>query len=234
MNSEARNDARPALRIIPREQHTISRKNISKAALRVLYRLNEAGYDAFLVGGAVRDLLLGGRPKDFDVATSATPDEVKKLFRNCRLIGRRFRLAHVFFGHEIIEVATFRASSAPSPGEETEEDPDILPEVGASEDNLQAEAESDQERERDAEDPVDRVLDDQGRILRDNSYGSIDEDVWRRDFTCNGLYYSVEDFSLWDYVGGMEDIRARRALKPNWVSRSTRPQKRRSASCATC
>ena len=96
--------------IVPREQHVISRKNISKAALRVLYRLHDAGYDAFLVGGAVRDLLLGGHPKDFDVATNATPDEVKKLFRNCRLIGRRFRLAHVVFGPEIIEVATFRGT----------------------------------------------------------------------------------------------------------------------------
>ena len=197
-------------RIIPRAEHPISRKNISPNALRVLYRLREGGYQAFLVGGCLRDLLLGFEPKDFDVSTSARPEEVRRLFRNCRLIGRRFRLAHVFFGHEIIEVATFRASSAPSPGEETEEDPDILPEVGASEDNLQAEAESDQERERDAEDPVDRVLDDQGRILRDNSYGSIDEDVWRRDFTCNALYYNIEDFSLWDYTHGAEDVQARR------------------------
>ena len=90
------------LRVIPREQHTISRKNISSGALRVLYRLNEAGFSAFLVGGAVRDLLLGGRPKDFDVATNATPEDVKRLFRNCRLIGRRFRLAHVVFGNEIV------------------------------------------------------------------------------------------------------------------------------------
>ena len=170
MNSEARNDARPALRIIPREQHTISRKNISKAALRVLYRLNEAGYDAFLVGGAVRDLLLGGHPKDFDVATSATPDEVKKLFRNCRLIGRRFRLAHVVFGREIIEVATFRANSDDGSG--------------------------------------DREVDN-GRLVRDNVYGSIEDDAVRRDFTCNALYYAIEDFSVRDYVGGFEDVQAR-------------------------
>ena len=108
MNLDSRTNAPSALKIIPRDQHIISRKNISKAALRVLYRLNEAGYTAYLVGGAVRDLLLGLQPKDFDVATSATPDEVKHLFRNCRLIGRRFRLAHVVFGPEIIEVATFR------------------------------------------------------------------------------------------------------------------------------
>ena len=199
-------------RIIPRAEHSISRKNISPNALRVLYRLREGGYQAFLVGGCLRDLLLGVEPKDFDVATSARPEEVKRLFRNCRLIGRRFRLAHVFFGHEIIEVATFRASSAPSQGEETEDDPDILPEVGASEDNPEAEAAEDQQREREAqaEDATDRVLDEGGRILRDNSYGSINEDVWRRDFTCNALYYNIEDFSLWDYVGAAEDIRARR------------------------
>ncbi|MEO6079170.1 MAG: polynucleotide adenylyltransferase PcnB [Steroidobacteraceae bacterium] len=197
-------------RIIARADHSISRKNISSNALRVLYRLREGGYQSFLVGGCLRDLMLGVEPKDFDVATSASPEEVRRLFRNCRLIGRRFRLAHVFFGHEIIEVATFRAASAPSQGEETEDDPDILPEVGASEDNPEAEAELDRQRERDAEESIDRVLDDKGRILRDNSYGSIEEDVWRRDFTCNGLYYNVEDFSLWDYVGAMEDIKARR------------------------
>jgi poly(A) polymerase len=193
-----------------RGDHTISRRNISPNALRVLYRLREGGYQAFLVGGCLRDLLLGVEPKDFDVATSATPEEVRRLFRNCRLIGRRFRLAHVFYGQEIIEVATFRAASAPSPGQETEDDPDILPEVGASEDDAAAEAEFAEARERDADEPVDRVLDDQGRILRDNSYGTVNEDVWRRDFTCNGLYYNIQDFSLWDYVGAMEDIQARR------------------------
>jgi poly(A) polymerase len=212
LNSEHDERAAPAgaPRIIPRAEHVISRRNISPNALRVLYRLHEGGYQAFLVGGCLRDLLLGVEPKDFDVATSARPEEVKRLFRNCRLIGRRFRLAHVFYGQEIIEVATFRAASAPSQGEETEDDPDILPEVGASEDNPVDEEESRFERDRDADQPVDRVLDDQGRILRDNSYGNISEDVWRRDFTCNGLYYNIQDFSLWDYVGGMEDIAARR------------------------
>jgi poly(A) polymerase len=212
LNPDSDAGAPPAAspRIIPRAEHSISRKNISPNALRVLYRLREGGYQAFLVGGCIRDLMLGVEPKDFDVATSASPEEVRRCFRNCRLIGRRFRLAHVFFGHEIIEVATFRAASAPSQGEETEDDPDILPEVGASEDNPESEEELDRQRERDAEDATDRVLDDQGRILRDNSYGSIEEDVWRRDFTCNGLYYNIEDFSLWDYVGGMEDVVARR------------------------
>ena len=217
MNSESDSQSAASTpRIIPRAEHSISRRNISPNALRVLYRLREGGYQAFLVGGCLRDLLLGFEPKDFDVATSARPEEVKRLFRNCRLIGRRFRLAHVFYGHEIIEVATFRAASAPSQGEETEDDPDILPEVGASEDNPEAEAEFDQEREREAEaadrddGPVDRVLNEGGRILRDNSYGTIEEDVWRRDFTCNALYYNIEDFSLWDFVGAMDDIQARR------------------------
>ncbi len=215
MNPDSDTGSTPATapRIIPRAEHSISRRQISANALRVLYRLHEGGYQAFLVGGCLRDLMLGVVPKDFDVATSARPEEVKRLFRNCRLIGRRFRLAHVFFGHDIIEVATFRAASAPLPGTEEADDPDILLEVGASEDNPQAEAESDEERERDAEgefDEGDRVLDDQGRILRDNTYGSIEEDVWRRDFACNALYYNIEDFSLWDYVGAVEDIEARR------------------------
>src|ERR1700677_1808407 len=99
--------------VIPRPEHSISRASISPNALKVLYRLKEAGYQAFLVGGAVRDLLLGLKPKDFDVATDALPEDVRRLFRNCRLIGRRFRLAHVHFGSEIIEVATFRAAAAP-------------------------------------------------------------------------------------------------------------------------
>ena len=115
-------------RIIPRSEHTISRSHISPNALRVLYKLRDAGFMAFLVGGCVRDLLIGLEPKDFDVATDALPEQVKKLFRNCRLVGRRFRLAHVFFGREIIEVATFRAASAPSQGEEPL--PDADPEDG--------------------------------------------------------------------------------------------------------
>jgi poly(A) polymerase len=211
-DSDAGTPPAGAPRIIPRAEHPISRRNISPNALRVLYRLREGGHQAFLVGGCLRDLMLGVEPKDFDVATSARPEEVKRLFRNCRLIGRRFRLAHVFFGHEIIEVATFRAASAALPGAEEEVDPDILLEVGASEDDAETEAEQDEEREREADDDDDgdRVTDDGGRILRDNTYGSIDEDVWRRDFACNGLYYNIDDFSLWDYVGGMEDIAARR------------------------
>ncbi len=158
--------------VIPREAHTISRRDISPNALRVLYRLRDAGFSAYLVGGAVRDLLVGQHPKDFDVATDATPEQVKQQFRNCRLIGRRFRLAHVVFGREIIEVATFRANSDDGSG--------------------------------------DRELHEDGRLLRDNVYGSIEDDALRRDFTANALYYAIEDFSVRDYCGGFEDVQARR------------------------
>jgi len=182
---------------------------------------------AFLVGGCVRDLLIGIEPKDFDVATDALPEEVKRLFRNCRLVGRRFRLAHVFFGREIIEVATFRAASAPSQGDEPlpEADPEDGEEaeldagLEAGEAELEADAPPaipapDIRGDRTEEDPDldatdQRRFDASGRILRDNIYGTIDEDVWRRDFTANALYYNVADFSLWDYVNGAQDIAAR-------------------------
>ncbi len=155
-------------RIVPRPEHIITRANIAETALKVLYRLKAAGFESYLVGGGVRDLLLGREPKDFDIATDATPEEVKALFRNCRLIGRRFRLAHVHFGREIIEVATFRGSH--DGGE------------GASEGD--------------------------GMILRDNVYGTLEEDAWRRDFTINSLYYDIRDFSVVDYTGGLEDLEA--------------------------
>ncbi len=176
--------------VIPRAEHSISRAAISPNALKVLYRLKEAGYEAFLVGGAVRDLLLGITPKDFDVATNALPEEVRRLFRNCRLIGRRFRLAHVHFGSEIIEVATFRAAAAPE--REDAEDSDLDAETAP------------------ADESEHRAFDTTGRILRDNIYGTIEEDVWRRDFAANGLYYNIEDFSIWDFVDGVADVRARR------------------------
>ena len=157
--------------VIDRSRHPISRANISPNALKVLYRLKDAGYQGHLVGGGVRDLLLGREPKDFDVGTDAHPDDVRQLFRNCRLIGRRFRLAHVMFGREIIEVATFRA----------------LQEA--------------------VEDTGERHIDDEGRIVRDNVYGTIGEDAYRRDFTVNALYYNISDFSVIDYVGGMDDLK---------------------------
>jgi poly(A) polymerase len=208
--------ASPSLaRVIPRDQHPISRQHISPDALRVLYRLKDAGFQAFLVGGCVRDLLLRLTPKDFDVATDALPEQVKQLFRNCRLVGRRFRLAHVFFGRETIEVATFRASAAPPPGEDPAPDLDA---DGDEEFELTAESAESSDSAAPARDPRfdpetddgERVTDAEGRILRDNIYGSIDEDVWRRDFTANSLYYNIADFSVWDYVGGVEDVMARR------------------------
>lgn len=165
------NPGSEAPQIIPRAAHNVSRNEFSKSALKVLYRLHQAGYQAFLVGGCVRDAMLELHPKDFDVATNATPDEVRALFGNCRLIGRRFRLAHVRFGREIIEVATFRAAA----------------------NHVDDDAEHDHE----------------GRIIRDNVYGTIDEDVWRRDFTCNALYYNIADFSIWDYAGGVKDVERR-------------------------
>ncbi|MGD2117036.1 MAG: polynucleotide adenylyltransferase PcnB [Chromatiales bacterium] len=156
--------------VIARSDHIISRSNISENALKVLRRLQKAGYQAHLVGGGVRDLLLGREPKDFDVATDASPEEVRDTFRNCRLIGRRFRLAHVHFGRDIIEVATFRGSHN-------------------GEDSIAAQS-------------------DQGMILRDNVFGTIEEDALRRDFTVNALYYNLKDFSVIDYVGGVEDLQA--------------------------
>jgi poly(A) polymerase len=201
-------------RIIPRSAHAISRSHISPNALRVLYRLREGGYMGFLVGGCVRDLLIGIEPKDFDVATDALPEEVKRLFRNCRLVGRRFRLAHVFFGRDTIEVATFRAASAPSQGDEPLPVADLedgeAPELDDPELDAPPEPVPQRAAASRADEPGGAVtFDSSGRILRDNVYGTIDEDVWRRDFTANSLYYNIADFSVWDYVGGMQDIEAR-------------------------
>jgi poly(A) polymerase len=191
--------------IVARADHPVSRSHISGNALKVLYRLKDAGFQAFLVGGCVRDLLIGIEPKDFDVATDASPEQVRRLFRNCRLIGRRFRLAHIRFGYQVIEVATFRAAGAPMAPE-----PDL---DGVTDEEAEEAEEPEQEQEQEQEDEpngnVDRAHDERGRLLRDNVYGSIDQDVWRRDFTCNALYYNIEDFSIWDYVGGVEDVRER-------------------------
>ncbi len=164
--------------IVPRAEHVLSRKDIDPDALKVLYRLRQADHVAYLVGGSVRDLLLNRRPKDFDIGTSAHPAQVKKLFRNCWIIGRRFRLAHVKFGQKVIEVATFRRQLAP--GEE------VVAEGVPAPDPTTAEG---------------RHL-----IHHDNTFGTPEEDAFRRDFTVNALAYDIADFSIIDYVGGLEDL----------------------------
>src|SRR3954453_15695125 len=167
-------------RVIPRSEHTVSRKDVDPDALKVLYRLRQFEYVAYLVGGSVRDLLLGRRPKDFDIGTSAHPYQVKKLFRNCWIIGRRFRLAHVKFGQKVIEVATVRRQGAP--GEEVVQDGVPAP------------------------DPT--TPEGEHLIHRDNTFGTPEEDAFRRDFTVNALFYDIATFSVIDYVGGLEDLRA--------------------------
>lgn len=164
------------MKVIPRDQHTVSRKNISRNALKVMARLREFEHQAYLVGGAVRDLLLDGRPKDFDVATSATPEEVNELFKNSRIIGRRFRIVHVRFGREIIEVTTFRGHH---------------------------DAEDDSPKSQTAQ------RTDKGLLLRDNVFGTLEEDAVRRDLTVNALYYDSGSFEVFDHVGGIEDLEAK-------------------------
>ena len=154
-------------RILARSEHPISRRDIDANVLKVLYRLAGAGFDAYLVGGGVRDLMLSRKPKDFDVATSAHPQQVRDLFRNSRMIGRRFRLVHVFFGRQNVEVATFRK---------------------------QAEAVAD------TDDPLIRL---------DNTFGTPEEDAFRRDFTVNALFYSPQTFHVIDFPGGVDDLEAR-------------------------
>lgn len=167
-------------RIIPRAEHPISRRDIDPDALKVLYRLRQFDHVAYLVGGSVRDLLLGRRPKDFDIGTSAHPYQVKKLFRNCWIIGRRFRLAHVKFGSKVIEVATFRRQVAA--GEEVVQDGVPAPDPSTPE--------------------------GEHLIHHDNTFGTPEEDAFRRDFTINALVYDIATFAIIDYVGGLEDLRA--------------------------
>src|SRR4249920_211560 len=167
-------------RVVPRAEHTLSRRDIDPDALKVLYRLRQYEHTAYLVGGSVRDLLIGRRPKDFDIGTSAHPYQVKKLFRNCWIIGRRFRLAHVKFGQKVIEVATFRRQVAV--GEEIVQDGVPAP------------------------DPT--TPEGEQLIHHDNTFGTPEEDAFRRDFTINALFYDIATFSVIDYVGGLEDLRA--------------------------
>lgn len=152
----------------------INKELISKNVLKIIEKLNASGFQAYLVGGCIRDLMLGMHPKDFDLTTDAKPQEIRRLFKNCRLIGRRFRLAHIRFGRELIEVATFRSSA----------------------ENNQA----------------DILRSSRGRILRDNAYGSIEDDVFRRDFRCNALYYDTVSNYILDYVGGLKDIKSKRLV----------------------
>ncbi len=176
--------------IVPRSEHPISRQNIDPDALKVLYRLRQFNYIAYLVGGGVRDLLLGRTPKDFDIGTSAHPYQVKRLFRNCWIIGRRFRLAHVKFGTKTIEVATFRKQIPAGTEEEpVAQVPVVPPPPGEIEEAPVPEAD---------------LL-----IQRDNTFGTPEEDAFRRDFTLNALFYDIETFSIIDYVGGLADIHAR-------------------------
>jgi poly(A) polymerase len=167
-------------RVIPRAEHSMSRRDVDPDALKVLYRLRQFDHTAYLVGGSVRDLLLSRRPKDFDIGTSAHPAQVKKLFRNCWIIGRRFRLAHVKFGTKVIEVATFRRQV--QPGEEVVQDGVPAPDPSTT----------------------------QGAQLlhHDNTFGTPEEDAFRRDFTINALFYDIATFSIIDYVNGLEDLRA--------------------------
>ena len=174
--------------VVPREQHAISRKQIDPDALKVLYRLHQNEHVAYLVGGSVRDLLLGRRPKDFDIGTSAHPYQVKRLFKNCWIIGRRFRLAHVRFGAKTIEVATFRRQLSAQ-------------ELAAPDDPPAGDAMSEVRDDAvDTSDPRDRLL------HRDNTFGTPEEDAFRRDFTINALFYDIGSFSIIDYTGGLRDL----------------------------
>jgi len=166
--------------VLKRPEHSVSRRLISSSAIKVLYRLHRSGYVAFLVGGGVRDILLGRVPKDFDVATNARPREVRRLFRNSRIIGRRFRLVHVLFRGEIVEVSTFRANPEPPEVEDWDE----------ARENAAEEAAGEPQASEDV-------------------FGTPLEDARRRDFTVNGLFYNIADFTVIDHVGGLADLSSR-------------------------
>jgi poly(A) polymerase len=161
-------------KVVPFSAHGISRDRISPCALKVTQTLQEHGHTAYVVGGAVRDAMLGLEPKDFDVATSATPEEVRELFRRSRIIGRRFRIVHVMCGREIVEVSTYRAGAAAP------------------------------------EDTDEQIADEHGRLLRDNVFGTQEQDALRRDFTINALFYDPATQDVWDYHGGVEDLKKKK------------------------
>ena len=163
--------------IINRDDHCISRKNISSAALKVLYRLHDKGFKAYLAGGAVRDLILNIKPNDFDVVTNATPEEIKKIFKNCRIVGRRFRLAHIFFKGEIVETSTFRA---PVTKNNSNKKNTLI------------------------------ITAKEGLVVRDNLFGTPEEDALRRDFTVNALFYDPINFTIIDYANGINDIKLKK------------------------
>jgi poly(A) polymerase len=186
--------------ILPRAEHTISRRDVDPAALKVLYQLHEHNYIAYLVGGSVRDLLLGRHPKDFDIGTSAHPHQVKKLFRNCWIIGRRFRLAHVKFGTKTIEVATFRRQVDPS---------ELTPEIEAAEISPADVVAPGEPLPPEADERAAARAERSRLIHRDNTYGTPEEDAFRRDFTVNALFYDIGTFAIIDYVGGLADLERR-------------------------
>src|SRR6476469_10072000 len=204
--------------IVPRSGHAISRRDIDSDALKVLYRLHEHRYVAYLVGGSVRDLLLERRPKDFDIGTSAHPQQVKKLFRNCWIIGRRFRLAHVKFGNKVIEVATFRRQV--QPGEEIVADGVPAPDHhhGHSSDATGEHATVglpvDDSRDRGTltspwDEAASRAARHEAQLIhRDNTFGTPEEDAFRRDFTVNALFYDIATFSVIDYVACLDALPA--------------------------
>src|SRR5439155_1128513 len=186
--------------VVARSEHSISRTQLDPDALKVLYRLHQSSYAAYLVGGSVRDLLLGRRPKDFDIGTSAHPHQVKKLFRNCWIIGRRFRLAHVKFGAKTIEVATFRRQVDPS---------DLPSDAEAAAEAIEAAEPAEGSDVQVEGTHLARVRAHDRLIHRDNTFGTPEEDAFRRDFTINALFYDIGSFSIIDYVNGLEDLQAR-------------------------
>ena len=193
--------------ILPRADHTISRQQIDSDALKVLYRLHQSDFEAYLVGGSVRDLLLGRQPKDFDIGTSAQPYQVKKLFRNCWIIGRRFRLAHVRFGTKNIEVATFRRLVT---AEEMAADDAAQATARAAADASAAAGSSPEAGDEAGGQPRGQEANARDLLIhRDNTFGTPEEDAFRRDFTVNALFYSIADFSIIDYTGGLKDLEAR-------------------------